>query len=162
MSAGLFWGACVWAIAFLGFDKSLGASAYGVALLPPVTGLYCLLGALLTRWIGYSPFVLGVAWMGVELALVPIGLNQGLLGWAESDADLLHLLARGLGYVVVAFVVAYVNASLVSAANALSQNIAKCIRKIMVSFRGRLVITRHQGPPFSIGIWPRQARAPPF
>jgi len=92
LMAGAFWGGCLYT-----FASSIGTS-----------------GARLTRWIGFSPFVLGVGWVGVEFALAPLGLNAGLLGVSESETSLLHWAATALGYVHVALIAALVNAYLVS------------------------------------------------
>ena len=83
-----------------------------------VPGIYAYLGARLTRWIGFNPFVLGVAWMGVELALGPAGLRTGLLAAAHEDGTFVHWVSEALGYVLVGFLVALVNASLVSVLSA--------------------------------------------
>ena len=79
-----------------------------------VPALYGLLGAALTRWIGFSPFVLGVGWVGVELALAPLGLRYGVLGAAQTDAWFFPAVGHLLGYVFVAFLAAYVSALLVT------------------------------------------------
>ena len=80
-------------------------------VVPALSGL---LGAALTRWIGFSPFVLGVGWMGVELALAPLGLRYGVLGATQTDAWFFPAVGHLLGYVFVAFLAAYVSALLVT------------------------------------------------
>jgi hypothetical protein len=72
--------------------------------------LYALFGGLLTRWMGFSPFVLGIAWVGVEFILSPLGFSRGLLGAAESETPALHWIACALGYVHVALLAALFNA----------------------------------------------------
>jgi len=86
-----------------------------LTLLTLIPALYTSLGAALTRWIGFSPLVLGVGWMAVELAFEPLGLHEGLLGSTRGDWTLIDWIARAFGYILVAFLVAYVNACLLSA-----------------------------------------------
>jgi len=52
--------------------------------------------------------------MGVELALTPVGLHNGLLSATQGDTALMDYIGRALGYVLVAFLVAYINATLVA------------------------------------------------
>jgi len=83
-------------------------------LLTAAPAVYACLGSRLTRWIGYSPFVLGVGWMGVELVLGRAGVSSGLWLGVQSDVAVLHWIIGALGYVFAAFLVAYVAALLVS------------------------------------------------
>ena len=62
----------------------------------------------------FSPLLLGIGWMGVELALHPIGLRYGLLAGTQGDGLVIRLLGGATGYVLVAFLVAYINAWLLS------------------------------------------------
>jgi hypothetical protein len=68
----------------------------------------------MTRQIGFSPFLLGLGWMGVEFALRPVGLQHGLLASTQDGNMLLGALGSFAGYVIVAFLVAYINAALLS------------------------------------------------
>jgi apolipoprotein N-acyltransferase len=111
MLCGALWGASL-------FVFTSGASEPGHPLvvgllLTVVPAAYAYLAAYVTRWIGFSPFVLGVGWMGVELALAPVGLHNGLLSATQGDTALMDYIGRALGYVLVAFLVAYINALLV-------------------------------------------------
>lgn len=90
---------------------SMGLPA--LILFATVPALYAFLGAWLTRRVGFNPFVLGVGWMAVELSLAPLGLQNGLLAAAQGDGTLLQIVGGTLGYVLVAFIVALVNALLV-------------------------------------------------
>ena len=54
-------------------------------LLGAAPAAYACLGSRLTRWIGYSPFVLGVGWMGVELVFDGMGLSSGL--WISIQSE---------------------------------------------------------------------------
>jgi len=106
----------LWAISLAVFLHLTGGetSVVSAGSLVAIGTCYTGLSAALTGWIGFSPFVLGVGWMGVELALSPLGLHNGLLSASQSDTALMDHLGHALGYVLVAFLVAYVNAALVA------------------------------------------------
>lgn len=112
--SGVVWGLAFYACSAGGTGPGIEPSVGSFALLAGLPALYALLTALLARWIGFSPLVLGVAWMGVELALEPLGIRFGLLGATQGDTTLMHWVGGALGYVLVAFVVAYVSAALLS------------------------------------------------
>ncbi len=115
MAGGALWGLLLYAFLIAQPDPACSLSISSLPLLAAIPAIYAFAGARLTRSIGFSPFVLGVAWMGVELAFQPLGLHNGLLGQAEGDTTLMHWIGGALGYVLVAFIVAYVNACLLSA-----------------------------------------------
>ncbi len=104
-------------------DTGIPEGLLSLLLLTAIPAIYAYLAAKLTRWIGFSPFVLGVTWMGVELAFEPLGLHNGLLAGTQADGTLIHWLGGALGYVLVAFVVALVNAALVSVLSRVGVNI---------------------------------------
>ena len=99
-------------------DAAVFSSLGSLLLLSVVPAAYACLGAWLTRRIGFNPFVLGFGWMGVELALSPAGLRTGLLGAVEGQGAFLHWVSGALGYVLVAFVIALLSASVVSVLSA--------------------------------------------
>lgn len=109
----------VWGVALYAFLGTRGIGAAGgiesLALLTLAPAIYTYLGAWLTRRIGFSPLVLGVGWMFVELALAPLGLQHGLLAGTQDGGWLLQVLGHVLGYVLVAFLIAYLSALLVTA-----------------------------------------------
>ena len=114
MFAGALWGVCLYVFSVAQPAAAVSPSVRLLLLLPAIPAIYAYAGAWLTRRIGFNPFVLGVAWMGVELALGPAGLRTGLLAAAQGDGGFIHWVGSALGYVLVAFLVALVNASLVS------------------------------------------------
>ena len=114
MLIGALWGATLYASLVSQPHTDLAFSVQSLVLATAIPAAYAYLGARVTRWIGFSPILLGIGWMGVELAFVRLGLYGGLLGAAHADATILHWVGRTLGYVLVAFLVAVVNASLVS------------------------------------------------
>ena len=111
---GALWGFSLYAFSVTGSGHSIDASVSSLALLTAVPGVYAYFSARLVRWIGFNPLVLGMSWMGVELALEPLGLRTGLLAGTQGDGALMHWIGNALGYVLVAFSVAFVSAVIVS------------------------------------------------
>lgn len=109
--AGFFWGG-----SFLGSSLALGSpidlSFVSAAILTLGPALYACLGAMLTRRVGFSPYLMALGWVGVELCLRPVGLQHGLLAGTQGDGMLFRVAGNFAGYFLVAFVVAYINASL--------------------------------------------------
>ncbi len=112
--AGALWGGSAYFFAASGLGSIVSPGLGSLLLLMALPAIYAYLGALLTRWIGFSPFVLGIGWIGVELGLTPLGLGEGLLGTTQSETTLLHWIASALGYVHVALLAALFNAYLVT------------------------------------------------
>ena len=110
---GALWGASLFVFCVATGSSEVPATVWSVVLLGGIPAIYAFAASSLTRWIGFSPFVLGVGWMGVELALAPLGLHYGLLSASQGDTALMDYVGRALGYVLVGFLVAYVNALLV-------------------------------------------------
>ncbi len=113
LACGALWGASLFVFCIAADRTAVAPNLWSFALLTGIPACYTFFGAWLTRWMGFSPFVLGVAWMGVELALAPLGLHNGLLTASQGDTVLMHYIGRALGYVLVGFLVAYFNALLV-------------------------------------------------
>lgn len=106
--------AAVWGISVALFSPAapeMGWAA-GAVLFATVPALYALLGGLLTRRIGFHPLFLGLGWVGVEFALAPLSMHNGLLAGSQSSGPLLQFVGSALGYVFVAFLIALVNAVL--------------------------------------------------
>lgn len=113
MSAGALWGFSLYVFSLGQADAAVSPAVGSLLLLTVMPAAYASVGAWLTRRIGFNPFILGFAWMLVELALEPVGLGAGLLGAARGNGALLDWLGQALGYVLVAFVIALGTASLV-------------------------------------------------
>ncbi len=156
---GALWGACLYVFLQIGTDAAAPTLAAG-ALAMVVPALYANLAARLTRWVGYSPFVLAVGWMGVELASIPLGLRGGLLAGTQGGGTLMAWVGQGLGYVFVAFIVAVVNASLVTVLSGLRLTLPQWAHGISVaSRRAALLPQTFVCIPFSV-VSPSQPRAP--
>ncbi len=118
--AGAFWGASLYfasvALSFTGIVPGF----VSLLVLMLVPGLYAGLGAALTRRIGFSPYLLALGWVGVEFCLRPAGFAHGLLSGTQGSGVLVYALGFA-GYVVVAFLVAYINASLLEVLHEVKQ-----------------------------------------
>lgn len=134
--AGALWGLGLYLFSTAGSTASLGATASGVgfaapgvspsgwllALLILIPAVYTGLAARRMRAIGFKLLTLALGWTLLEVVLQlyqlqehrPVGVQQGLLTGSHGEIAQLHWLARLLAYVSTAFLVACVNASLVS------------------------------------------------
>jgi len=112
--SGVFWGVCLFLSSVAFARTEIAPSLSSFALLSLIPGAYCYFGAALTRRIGFSPYLLALGWIGAEFAWAPLGLRHGLLAGTQGDGLAIRLLGSVAGYALVAFLVAYVNASLLS------------------------------------------------
>jgi len=162
LACGALWGGCVFAFCVAAGRTAVSANLASLALLTAIPAIYTFLGAWLTRWMGFSPFVLGVGWMGVEFALAPLGLHSGLLAGTQDHTALMDYIGRALGYVLVAFLVAYVNAALVAVFARVRLRLPRPFR-ITTSANGVLFL-RSQiiGGLSLVTLQPSHPRAPPF
>lgn len=114
LAAGAVWGASLYVFIIRAAEAGLPSGVESFMLLVTIPAVYAGLGAWITRRVGFSPFVLGVAWMLVELALRPLALHRGLLAGTQGDGLLIGPIGRPFGYLLVAFVVAFAGASLLA------------------------------------------------
>ncbi len=108
---------------FDGVDRAVGSgisvlhSSVGLfALLIAISAVYVGLAARPARAIGFKLLTLALGWTLVEFVVGlhnPSGRHNSLLTGSQGEGPDLHWLARLLGYVATAFLVACVNASLV-------------------------------------------------
>lgn len=115
MGAGAFWGVCVFAFLAVFGEIPVSQAFIHFGALAAIAALYAYLGARLTLRVGFSPYLLGLGWMGVELALASLGTGDGLLAPALGDGPIAHAVHQFVGGAVVAFFVAYVNVLLFTA-----------------------------------------------
>jgi hypothetical protein len=102
--AGGLWGGCFYLFSVAGAVPGLSLMPHSFGLLAIVLMLYAYICVLLTRWIGFSPMLLALGWILVELALTPLGLKQGLLAGTQGANPYLHWISCLLGYALVALV----------------------------------------------------------
>jgi apolipoprotein N-acyltransferase len=159
--AGAFWGACLLAasVAMGSSSIKLGLSSTAILTLGPA--LYASFGAMLTRRVGFSPYLMALGWVGVELCLRPAGLEHGLLAGTQGDGMLFRVAGSFAGYFLVAFFVAYINASLLSVLHKVTVSCAN-LRRIS-SAGGRMGRLLSLDAPFipSRVLCVSQPRAPP-
>lgn len=112
VAAGSFWGAVLFAASVTVARTDVQPALFSLALLALIPGLYAGLGAALTRRVGFSPYLMALGWVWVEFCLRPVGLEHGLLAGTQGNGVLIYAFGSFAGYLVVAFLVAYINASL--------------------------------------------------
>lgn len=163
-SCGALWGASVFVFGTFGPGMAVivPPTAIGFVSLTALPAIYAGGGAWLTRRIGFSPFVLGVGWMGVELALAPLGLHNGLLAGTQGDSALMDYIGRALGYVLVAFLVAYFNAALVAVIGRVRLTVPRFVPVTASPDCGRSLISQLLGSLSTFALQPSHPRAPPW
>ncbi len=109
--AGGLWGSCLYFWGTGVVDAGIVPSVWSFVLLTVVAAAYTGAGACLTRRVGFSPFLLAVGWMLVEVATTPLGLGLGLLGGTLGDGVFMRVVGGLFGYAIAAFFVAITAAS---------------------------------------------------
>lgn len=108
--SGALWGGSLYFFGSGAVVDVVPSSLASFVVLVSAPAAYALGGAALTRAIGFSPFVLSVGWLLLELVFQPLGLSRGLLAATQGDSWLVGAIGQLLGYVLIAFVVAYTSA----------------------------------------------------
>ena len=116
MTCGALWGSTIFIASALAAETPIQSTIQSFLLLTIVPALYAYVGAWITRRAGFSALVLGFGWIGVELALTPLGLNGGLLTGTQGQGDgsVLYFLQGLLGYGSVAIILAFINGIVLS------------------------------------------------
>lgn len=159
--AGSLWGASllVASAAMGSHNIEIGLSSALILNLGPA--LYACFGALLTRRVGFSPYLMALGWVGVEFCLRPVGLEHGLLAGTQGDGMLIRVAGSFAGYFLVAFVVAYINASLLSVLHKVTGSCTSLRRVSSASgLLGRLIALEIPFVPSRV-LCVSQPRAPP-
>jgi apolipoprotein N-acyltransferase len=160
--AGALWGISALAFGLLRAPVHVNLFAYG-SLMALIPALYAAYGSRLTRKVGFSPYLLALGWIGVEFALRPLGMHNGLLAGTLGDQGFfVHVIGSFAGYVLVAFLVAYFNAALLAALS--SATIPGGGRRIARSSTGPQRGVFASEVPFHSAylIAPSRPRAPPI
>lgn len=161
MASGAFWGACLFIFSVAFANTAISPTPGSFILLALIPAIYAYLGAALTRRVGFSPYLMALGWIGVEFALRPLGLHCGLLAGTQGDGFVIRAVGSFAGYVLVAFLVAWVNATLVSVLSEvrLSFNAPRLVRKASAAERRFFV---RELPSYLLHlIRAAQPRAPP-
>lgn len=109
--AGALWGLALGVCSTVTDPVVIAPSLLSFALLALAPAAYAYVGVLITRRAGFSPLLLGLGWLGVELALQPLALHRGILASTQGDGLVVRTVGSLAGYYLVAFVVAYVGAT---------------------------------------------------
>ncbi len=110
--AGAFFGVLVSVFSAVFSADVMPATFQAVLCWAVVPGAYAAYASHITRRVGFSPLLLGVGWVGVELLLAPLGAHGGLLARTQGDGLLVHTVGQAAGSLLVGFLVAYINATL--------------------------------------------------
>ncbi len=158
---GALWGGCVYIFLQIGTDLA-APTLPAFVLLTLIPALYAYLGARVTRWMGFAPFILGVGWIGVELVSAPLGLHYGLLAGTQGGETLMAGVGQGLGYIVVGFIVALVNASLVSVLCGVRFRMPHSVQRVSLPDHGAALLPQTLFSYSLLALSPSQPRAPPL
>ncbi len=161
-AAGTFWGVCLYLFTTTATNSPIPASLPNLLLLAIFPAVYATLGSVFTRRFGFSPLAMGVGWIGLELALQPLGLGHSLLATGSGASSMAFLIADTLGYGIVAFLVAYAVACLLLVATVIHR---QCSSKRLFRYsrsRTQYVLASSYSPLSTIVLQPSQPRAPPF
>lgn len=109
--SGVIWGLSLFGFCLVGLGPPISPTLDALVLLAAVPALYAWLGTLLTRWIGFSPFVLAVCWILVECSLLPLHLRLGLLGGTQIENTYFQIAGHAFGYLQCCLLVAYIGAA---------------------------------------------------
>jgi len=116
---GAVWGSSLFLFSTLFDNTVISPSLTGFVMLTTIPAVYTYLGAFFTRRFGFSPLAIALGWIVVVLALEPAGLSHGLVPVEHGHNRFLQMVAGSLGYGFVAFLIVYVNALLLSLAEAI-------------------------------------------
>jgi hypothetical protein len=100
--------------------------------------------------------------MGVELALLPMGLRAGLVAGTQADTTLGHLIGGLFGYVIAAFIVAYVNAFVLSVLGWVRLSVSRLLPVTGSDRHVRRLAPQVLASSFLCADHQRQPRAPPL
>jgi hypothetical protein len=104
-------------------------AGFGLLIVAPM--IYTSFSALLTQRYGFSPLLLALGWIGVTLALRPLGSYHSLLPAEGGWGLVLQLVAGFLGNGAVAFLVGYANASLLAVLGSIHLEVPRGARLAM-------------------------------
>lgn len=107
-ACGALWGLCLYL--FAAGERSSGVSASAWLMLTVIPGAFAGIAAEVTQRKGFHPLLLGLGWVGVELALKPLAMHHGLLASTQGDSAFVRLVGGLGGYAIVALLLAMGNA----------------------------------------------------
>ena len=160
--AGAFWGLCLACFSSGWAFGTIALAPWPILLLITIPAIYSYVASAISRRFGFNPFILGVGWILVELALGPVGLKHGLLASTQHDGTLAGWIGQSFGYVFVPFLIAVANAAVLLILGGLRLKIAGLRRRIIaqVVLRGVSPRTFFSHPCFCL--CEARPRAPPL
>jgi apolipoprotein N-acyltransferase len=164
--AGAIWGMSLY---FSTGSSDPGASAHvlphgilPLLLLMLVPAGYAAAASEITRRKGFHPLLLGLGWVGVELAIHPLGIHHGLLAHTQGDSIVVQSVGNLGGYILIAFVIALVNGVVAGVLCEVGSGIGSGRSTVApCSIRRSLFVNRF-ALPVACGIDSLGPRAPPF
>lgn len=165
-ASGLLWGGSVFAFLAIFNAARVSLSLESFLLLSLAPAVYALLGACLTRRFGFNPLLLGFGWAGVELSLMPVGLQGGLLtaGHEIIPGTMGHVALNLVGSVCMASFIAVAGGLLVALGSHLCQEvIAQAQRQVYGASERKHLVFLVEIPAVSLlAASPIRPRDPPL
>lgn len=96
---------------------------------------YAAAASEITRRKGFHPLLLGLGWVGVELAIRPLGIHHGLLAHTQGDGLIVQGVGHLGGYALVAFVIALTNAMVAAVITSVRLEDSRAEVKLVASHR---------------------------
>jgi hypothetical protein len=113
-ASGLLWGLVFYLFASFQPGNPAMAPNFEAVLYMAVPAVFAWLMGLFTHRFGFSPLAIALSWIGLELVSKASGLQNSLFSGDYNCGPYFNVLADFLGYGFVAFVIAYINAALLS------------------------------------------------
>jgi hypothetical protein len=113
---GAWWGCCLYVFSFVCDNSVIPCSLTGACVSIVMPALCAALGKIFVLRYGYYPLALALGWVVFEFALTRLGTARSIPLSETGINPILCVIADFLGYGFIGFLVAYVNAALVSVA----------------------------------------------
>lgn len=123
--------------------------------------LFAAAASALTRWIGFSPLILAVGWLGVELVASPLVPPPTVPAWLAVQHPIFETVARALGYAFVALLAAYINGWIVEGLTRLPRYRSDPRRFFARARQVLIRVSQNDFPVWCRDLAPCSARAPP-
>jgi len=117
-------------------ETAIPASFLSLLLLGLIPAVYAYLCARVIGGMGFCALLLGFGWIGVELALRPLGLHHGLLAGTQGGGALVGWVGNLFGYVFIAFIIAFANGLLLSVAGVVFWRVSRTFAAVVGSGDG--------------------------
>lgn len=155
------WGFSLYALSSLVAGTDVPHTWHSLLLLVEFPAFFAGVAAAITRRKGFHPFLLGLGWVGLELVFQPLGLKHGLIASTLGGGWFVATVGNLGGYILVAFVLALVNAWLLSLISSVRLPVAS-MRSIAIprDYDHLLVVIEHLCKTTRL-LSPAQPRAPP-